>query len=109
MARQSFHAVRKDSALVLSSYRSATSRMREPRALEEVSEKRAKKVSIRARADMAFVRNEDIALRNRVSLIWSFWSSVVARSTTEECRNLLACSWGETSAPLPSCSSIPPS
>jgi hypothetical protein len=64
MARQSFQAVRRDSALALSSYRSATSRTREPRALDEVSEKRAKKVSIKARADMALVRNDDMALRN---------------------------------------------
>ena len=64
MARQLFHAVRMESACLGSSYRSATSRTRVPRAEEDVSEKRAKKESIRAGAVMAFFLNEEIALRN---------------------------------------------
>lgn len=51
MARQSFHALRSPSALALSSKRSATSRIKVPRAEADVSEKREKKASTRLAAE----------------------------------------------------------
>jgi hypothetical protein len=46
--------------------------MRVPRAVDEVSEKRAKKESIRAVAVMEFFLKDEIEFRNWVSLVWSF-------------------------------------
>lgn len=60
MARQSFHAVRNASALFLSSYRSAASRIKVPRAVDEVSENSAKKPLIKAVAVMELFLNEDM-------------------------------------------------
>jgi hypothetical protein len=60
MARQSFHAVRNASALFLSSYRSATSRINVPRAVDEVSENKAKKLLIKAVAVMELFLNADM-------------------------------------------------
>jgi len=53
MARQLFHAVLKVSAFFESSYRSATSRIKVPRALGVVSVKVEKKESISSGAEMA--------------------------------------------------------
>jgi hypothetical protein len=53
MARQSFQAIRMFWAFCLSSKRSATSWIIVPRAVEEVSENKAKKESIKAFAVIA--------------------------------------------------------
>ena len=64
MARQSLHAVLSPSALDLSSYSSATSRMSVPRAVDEVSAKRAKKELIKAVAVMELLLKDEIWARN---------------------------------------------
>jgi hypothetical protein len=69
MARQSFHAVRNESAFALSSNKSATSRMRVPSAVEDVSEKSSKKKSINALGEIAPFLKEDMELRNWVNLV----------------------------------------
>lgn len=72
MARQLFQAVLIASPFELSSYRSATSRIKVPRAEEVVSEKSAKKESISAVAVMELFLKEDIEFRNWVSFVVSF-------------------------------------
>lgn len=72
MARQSFHAVLRESDLFLSSYKSATSRISVPRALEVVSENKAKNESIRAVAVRALILKYDIEFRNWSSFAESF-------------------------------------
>jgi len=94
MARQLFHAVRKVSALFGSSYRSATSRMRVPRALDVVSVKSEKKESMRTGAVILLFLKEDIELRNWVIFMESFCSSKLARSITSLCRSCRTCSCG---------------
>lgn len=64
IARQSFHAARNASAFDLSSYKSATSLIRVPNAVEEVSAKRPKKESIRFRAVIEEDLNDEIRDRN---------------------------------------------
>ena len=60
MARQSFHAVRRVSDLLLSSYKSATSRIKVPRAVDDVSENSAKKLLINEVAVMELFLKEDM-------------------------------------------------
>jgi len=55
-----------------SSYRSATSRMRVPRALDVVSVKSEKKESMRTGAVILLFLKEDIELRNWVIFMGSF-------------------------------------
>jgi hypothetical protein len=68
MARQSFHAVRRASALLLSSYKSATSRINVPSMVDDVSEKSAKKLLINAAAVIELFLKDDMWLRNWSSL-----------------------------------------
>jgi hypothetical protein len=60
MARQSFQAVLIASDLFLSSKRSATSRIRVPRAVEDVSENREKNEFMRAVAVMELFLKDDM-------------------------------------------------
>ena len=69
-----------------------------PSAVDEVSEKRAKKELIRAVAVMELFLKEEMWLRNCESLEASFCSRMVARSITAPCRSCRACSWGVRSA-----------
>jgi hypothetical protein len=72
MARQSFHAVRKPSALTGSSYKSATSRIRLPSELLEVSVNKAKNALISPAADMALFLYDEMELRKELSFEASF-------------------------------------
>ena len=80
------------SALFLSSYKSATSRIKVPRAVDVVSEKSAKKELIRAAAVMELFLKEEMCERNWASFEASFCRRTVARSITAPWRNWRACS-----------------
>ena len=86
MARQSFHALRSRSALVLSSNRSATSRISVPKAVDDVSAKSAKKDSMRAGGVTWSLRYAEICDRKVAILLASFCSRLDARSITEAWR-----------------------
>ena len=94
MARQSCHAVRRLSALVLSSNRSATSRTSVPRALDDTSAKSVKKASMSCGAVSPPLRYDETWFRNWATLLASLPRRLAARSTAALWRTRLARSSG---------------
>lgn len=93
MAFQSPQALSRLSRLLAISNMSATSFISLPSSAEEVS-KRAKKASMRAAAEMAELRYEEICARKVESFAASLRRRFEARSVTAACRSRRACSWG---------------